>query len=381
MKRIVGLGFHKHEQLKENEGPAPSHVFIDSKRTGGDGKLNVFAGAFSKIRPRPFDKQHLVPLRQRLATEHPAFVPGVSLVELNDVPVNEKVDEALGDLYGSGRLVGDEKPKIEDLSLAQQDFLASEQGMRALREANRPGNKVDWKAFLAIPDSLLVASPRLPNPLFHLATSGASDGLDAEQREHALDNALKCNLFDVSKTDHEGRNPIHVAATHGNAQAINAFIARDVAAHPDDPKKRALNAKTKDGRTALKNAVTCGLKTAPVITQALIDGGARLATSAKKQRMVRRAEESGNDELKQVVASAFGTKQRGATLDASIRELIQSGLLSEAEVPAVRALSPAHQAYLLSPEGKDWLWEVKERGHSFNWERFASIGPDAIPIH
>ena len=376
LKATLGIGQSGHKRLDESGDRKPSPEFKHSKRTGGDGKLNPLSNVFAKRRQATSPAtQRLTPLAQRLGEDR-----AVSNVRGS----NHHSMVALDDLSETGQLTGGEVQRLEvpenkGLTEAQKDFLKSEQGKHVLQEVNKAGTEVDWAAFSKIPDSLMTPNPRFPNPLFYLAANTGPLKLDPKQHQEAMGAALKCKLFDLSQTDNEGRNPIHVAATHGDVAAMTAFIARDVATHPDEPKKRALNAKANDGRTPLKYAVTGGLKTAPQVTQLLILGGARVSTAAKKQRMVQRAKKVGNDALVEVVVGALGKKQGPASSEASIRKLGENGLLTEAEVSTALALSPQHQAYLLTSGGMTLLWEAKDRGESFDFARYATIDANALP--
>jgi hypothetical protein len=189
-----------------------------------------------------------------------------------------------------------EKQSFDKLPGQHRDYLCSEEGIAALELAKRAGRTIDFEAFEQVPVALLEPNERFPSPLFRLATSRFVNESSAAHYSDALSNALKCNLFEITQKGDQGRNPIHVAALHGNIEALEGFAKHDEA-HTKWPQERALSAVAGDNCTPMEcvfiHAPGNGMKAA----EALLQAGADLAPRANAHGPIQLAVKSFRPDL------------------------------------------------------------------------------------
>jgi hypothetical protein len=83
---------------------------------------------------------------------------------------------------------------------------------------------------------------------------------------------------------------------------------------------------------------------------------------------------------KQTKGGVPPNKNRGVLpLETSIRELAGQGLLTDDEVAVVLSLSPQHQAFCLTEDGRDMLRAAKNGVSQLNWDAFRRISPELLP--
>jgi ankyrin repeat protein len=108
----------------------------------------------------------------------------------------------------------------------------------------------------------------------------------------------------VKQTRDEGRNPIHIAALHGNVLATQTFVSLDAQTH-GDPKQRALNAIDNYHQSPLEIAVNSTLPNAAQVAQILIEGDANLTPKHAKHGLLQQAVSSGDPAVVKVIVDVL----------------------------------------------------------------------------
>lgn len=279
--------------------------------------------------------------------------------------IDEQLAQEIDALDRQGLLRSGQRAAVGRLSKEHQAYLCSDEGLAALRQAGKGGRRIDFQKFAKIPTQLLTPHPQFPSPLFRLATGEVAKELGEAEYNNALTNATQCNIFDVKQTASDGRNPIHIAALHGNAPAIEALVDLDkqTAKHSN---KMALNAANGDHQSPLEIAVDSRAAKAAQVAEILIAGGANLVPKRTKHGVLQQAVRSGDPALVEVLAKAshgngirYGKDKRGETPLAALRALSRgvgrTTNLPKEETMKIHGILEAYKAAAKQPQDS---WET-----------------------
>jgi hypothetical protein len=262
-------------------------------------------------------------------------------INQNQSPDHEPLPTLTTNSQIAKRLMTEEEEQAFDkLAGPHRNYFNCSEGIAALQRAKADGRSVNFDAFNRIPGVLLESNEKFPSPLFRLATNRfidrfSDEKLGEEAYSSALTNALGCNLFDIAQKGDQGRNPIHVAALHGNAKALGEFAKHDIA-QAERPEQRALNAVARDNCTPLECVFLHAPQNGVDAAKALLEAGADLSPRANAHGPIQLAVKSFRPDL-----VAFATTE-------SLKREILYGKDGKGHTP--------HQAR------RDWLKDVRRRG-------------------